>query len=73
MMKNIILTIYAVILLIPISVLAETIVIDGELLNDLRRTPVLGGGFSLTTEDYKSLCFDNVETTIHSYEYDYTG
>ncbi|WP_069470348.1 hypothetical protein [Candidatus Marithrix sp. Canyon 246] len=65
-------SIYAVILLVPISVLAETIVIDGELLNDLRRTPVLGGGFSLTTEDYKSLCFDNVETTIPSYDYDYT-
>jgi tetrahydromethanopterin S-methyltransferase subunit G len=72
MMKNIIRSIYAVILLVPISVLAETIVIDGELLNDLRRTPVLGGGFSLTTEDYKSLCFDNVETTIPSYDYDYT-
>ncbi len=72
MMKNFIRSIYAVILLVPISVLAETIVIDGELLNDLRRTPVLGGGFSLTTEDYKSLCFDNVETTIPSYDYDYT-
>jgi hypothetical protein len=71
MMKNIIRSIYAVILLVPISVLAETIVIDGELLNDLRRTPVLGGGFSLTTEDYKSLCFDNVETSIPSYDYNY--
>jgi len=60
------------ILLIPFSVLAETIVISGELLNDLRRTPVLGGGFSLTTEDYKSLCFDNVETSIPSYDYNYS-
>jgi len=59
-------------LFVPLTVLAETIVIDGELLNDLRRTPVLGGGFSLTTEDYKSLCFDNVETSIPSYDYDYT-
>jgi len=61
-----------IILLLPFSVLAETIVISGELLNDLRRTPVLGGGFSLTTEDYKSLCFDNVETSTPSYDYEYS-
>ncbi|MDM8560981.1 hypothetical protein [Candidatus Parabeggiatoa sp. HSG14] len=71
-LKSVLLKYAVMLLIIPLSVLAETIVIEGELLNDLRRTPVLGGGFSLTTEDYKSQCFENVETTLPSYDYDYT-
>jgi len=47
---------------------SETTVISGDFLNDLRRSPVVGGGFSLTTEDYKSVCFEKIEVSPPSYD-----
>lgn len=54
--------------LVSLSSQSETTVISGEFLNDLRRTPVVGGGFSLTTEDYKSICFEKIEVSKPSYD-----
>jgi hypothetical protein len=54
--------------LVSLSSQSETTVISGDFLNDLRRTPVVGGGFSLTTEDYKSICFEKIEVSKPSYK-----
>jgi len=54
--------------LVSFSSQSETTVISGDFLNDLHRTPVVGGGFSLTTEDYKSVCFEKIEVSKPSYD-----
>jgi len=54
--------------IVSLSSKSETTVISGDFLNDLRRTPVVGGGFSLTTEDYKSVCFEKIEVSPPSYD-----
>ncbi|MDM8560974.1 hypothetical protein [Candidatus Parabeggiatoa sp. HSG14] len=54
--------------LVSLSAQSETTVISGDFLNDLRRAPVVGGGFSLTTQDYKSVCFETIEVSKPSYD-----
>lgn len=68
--ENIFMQVFLILILclVSLSSQSETTVISGDFLNDLRRTPVVGGGFSLTTEDYKSVCFEKIEVSKPSYD-----
>ena len=47
-------------------------VIRDNRIRDLALTPALGRGYSLATNTYQSVCFDNLKTTTASFDFDYS-
>lgn len=58
-------------LAVPPSALAGPIVIRDTRVTDLGTTPVLGRGYSLSTNTFQSACLKDVTVTAPSYDFDY--
>jgi hypothetical protein len=58
--------------LIAISIFAGPTIIRDNRIFDLAATPVLGRGYSLSTNTFQSTCMKDIKVTRPSYDFDYT-